>query len=70
MQVFFLGNQSKEENIAYFEGIADVCRQQLAALPDIDQSIGYFEGELGPQDQSPLLENDRRLWPKKPATAH
>ena len=27
MQVFFLGNRSKEENIAYFEGIASTCRQ-------------------------------------------
>lgn len=53
MQVFFLGNRSKEENIAYFEGIASTCRQQLASFSDIDQSIDYFEGELNLRDQSP-----------------
>lgn len=53
MQVFFLGNRSKEENIAYFEDIASTCRQQLASFSDIDQSIDYFEGELNLQDQSP-----------------
>jgi len=53
MQVFFLGNRSKEDNIAYFEGIANACRQQLVAFSGIDQSIDYFEGELELQDQSP-----------------
>ena len=53
MQVFFLGNRSKEDNIAYFEGIANACRQQLAAFSGIDQNINYFEGELELQDQSP-----------------
>ena len=53
MQVFFLGNRTKEENIAYFEGIASACRQQLASFSDIDQSIDYFESELGLQNHSP-----------------
>lgn len=50
MQVFFLGNRSREENVAYFEGIAKACREQLAAFSEIDQSINYFEDELGLQE--------------------
>ena len=53
MQVFFLGNRSKEENIAFFEDIANAYRQQLASFSNIDQNIDYFEGELNLQDQSP-----------------
>uniref|UniRef100_UPI00359C65DD PadR family transcriptional regulator n=1 Tax=Collinsella bouchesdurhonensis TaxID=1907654 RepID=UPI00359C65DD len=53
MQVFFLGNRSKEENIAYFEDIANACRQQLASFSNIDKSIDYFEDALNLQDQSP-----------------
>ena len=52
MQVFFLGNRSREENVAYFEGIAKACREQLAAFSEIDQSINYFEDELGLQEHS------------------
>ena len=45
--------RSWQPNIAYFEGIASACRQQLASFSDIDQSIDYFESELGLQNHSP-----------------
>ena len=53
MQVFFLGNRTKKDNIAFFENLAKACREQLAAFCDIDRSIDYFEDELGLEDQSP-----------------
>ena len=52
MQVFFLGNRSREENILYFKRLADACRNYMASFSDIENSIGFYESEYDLKDQS------------------
>ena len=50
MQVFFLGNRSKEENIAYFEGIAStypVSYTHLFDSRDHGDLVGFLGRALG-----------------------
>ncbi len=51
MQVFFLGNRSREENILYFERLAEACEDYLASLSDVENSIAFFENEYQLKDQ-------------------
>ena len=52
MQVFFLVNRSREENILYFKRLADACRNYMASFSDIENSIGFYESEYDLKDQS------------------
>ena len=52
MQVFFLGNRSREENILYFKRLADACSNYMASFSDIESSIGFYESEYDLKDQS------------------
>lgn len=46
MQVFFLGNRRREENILYFERLIDTCRQCMDSFSDADRTIGYYAKEF------------------------
>ena len=50
MQVFFLGNRSREENILYFKRLADTCGQWMDSFSDVDRTILYFEKEFDMAD--------------------
>ena len=45
MQVFFLGNRSKEENRRFFEHLADACQKRLSSLSEVDDNIDQYENE-------------------------
>lgn len=42
MRVFFLGERSAEENIPYFQRLQEECRQYLAAMEPIGESVQAY----------------------------
>jgi len=52
MQVFFLGNRSKEENIQYFRRLADSCREFMESFSGAEKNIGSYEGNYHLKDHS------------------
>lgn len=46
MRVFFFGERSKEENLAYFKRLQEECRQYLAAMEPIGESVQLYSQML------------------------
>ena len=45
MQVFFLGNRSREDNLRYFEQLADTCEQYMDSFSDADTIADFYAKE-------------------------
>ncbi len=52
MKVFFLGEQTDEKNIVFFNRLADECRQNLKELEFATYIIGGFEQMTGATDKA------------------
>lgn len=46
MRVFFFGNRSREENIAYFRRFAAECQAYMDSFEPVDGIIGSYETQL------------------------
>ncbi len=52
MKTFFLGERSREENIAYFKGIITYCEMFLKNLAPVPQSIDAYGSNLDDQEKA------------------
>lgn len=50
MQVFFLGNRSREENILYFERLIETCSKWMDSFSGADKTIDHYAKEYGTGD--------------------
>ena len=52
MQVFFLGNRSRKENIAYFKDFAQACRKHMESFSDADKTADFYAAEYDTGEHS------------------
>lgn len=52
MKVFFMGEQSREENIRYFEGLKAYCRTFLISLASVPEHIEAYSAYLNDQEKA------------------
>ncbi len=52
MKVFFLGEQSREENIKYFKGLKEQCEEFLKSLESVPEYIKNYESYVEDREKT------------------